>query len=204
MGPPLNNSAKSTRPGFTSQYRIWIKFILDCASFQRIGLTFIVKGFSVLRVSHQNYIKIETSLKYWKTSLLPESNYPPFMSSAINPVQEADIRRKKRRRRGILKVKPVNGLGRRKRETLLRKRYVRGKQSWGNIIFSRKTMKYGDFTLRPKIFFTLWQILRYWRTISHSSIIKLPGITPLYLNNLKSVRSANICSATMKFWEKEL
>lgn len=158
MGPPLNNSAKSKCTGFTSQYRIWLKFILDYASFQRIGLTFIVKGFPAIRVSHENYIKIEISLKYWKTSLLPESNYPPFMSSAINPVQEADIRRKKRWRRGILKVKPVNGLGRRKRETVLR--YVKGKQSRGNIIISRKTMKYGDFTLRPKIFFTLWQILR--------------------------------------------
>lgn len=126
MGPPLNTSAKSECTGFTPQYRILLKFILDYPSFQRIGLTFIVKGFSAIRVSHQNYIKIETSLKYWKASLLPESNYPPFMSSAINPVQEADIRRKKRWWHGILKVKPVNGLWRRKRETVLR--YIKGKQ----------------------------------------------------------------------------
>lgn len=64
MGPPLNTSAKSECTGFTPQYRILLKFILDYPSFQRIGLTFIVKGFSAIRVSHQNYIKIETSLKY--------------------------------------------------------------------------------------------------------------------------------------------
>lgn len=59
---------------------------------------------------------------------MAKSNYLPFMSLAINPIQEVGIRRKTGRC-GILKVKPLSGLGRKNRETVLRERYVKEKHS---------------------------------------------------------------------------
>lgn len=120
MGLPLNNSIKGECTGFTSQYRTWLKFILDYASFQTTGLTFIVKGFSAMSFSsklYQNWRFYEIL----EDLLLAESNYPPFTFSAIDPVQEMDIRGKKRH--SILKVKLVNGTW---EEEVLRKKYVKG------------------------------------------------------------------------------
>lgn len=79
--------------GFTSLDRIWLSLILDYASFQRIGLTFIVNGLSAVRLSHQNDIKTSFPEKLENLFLL-EADYPPLKSFMFKTAQDVDTRRK--------------------------------------------------------------------------------------------------------------